>query len=117
MCHALIIEDEPLIADYVATLAEEAGATSVDFADCKADALSTAHGHRPDIILSDVKLQWHWPCGGGQHSRRMGRDPGDLHHWHTRRMHPMRAARRHPRQAYSISAGHRRIPATCVIMR
>jgi len=56
MCHALVIEDEFLIADYVAELAEEAGATSVDFAETERDAVQAARERKPDIILSDVNL-------------------------------------------------------------
>lgn len=56
MCHALVIEDEFLIADYVAELAGEAGATSVDFAETERDAVAAARERRPDIILSDVNL-------------------------------------------------------------
>ena len=33
MCHVLVIEDEPLIAEYVAALAEMAGATSSTIVD------------------------------------------------------------------------------------
>lgn len=56
MCHALVIEDEFLIADYVAELAEEAGATSIAFAETECDAVVAARMRRPDIILSDVQL-------------------------------------------------------------
>lgn len=56
MCHALVIEDEFLIADYVAELAGEAGATSIDFAETERDAVAAARERRPDIILSDVNL-------------------------------------------------------------
>jgi CheY-like chemotaxis protein len=56
MCHALVIEDEFLIADYVAELAEEAGATSIDFAETEGDAVAAALERKPDIILSDVQL-------------------------------------------------------------
>jgi CheY-like chemotaxis protein len=56
MCHALVIEDEFLIADYVAELAGEAGATSIDFAETERDAVAAARERKPDIILSDVKL-------------------------------------------------------------
>ena len=56
MCHALVIEDEFLIADYVAELAGEAGATSIDFAETECDAIAAALERKPDIILSDVNL-------------------------------------------------------------
>lgn len=57
MCHVLIIEDEWLIADYVEQLARDAGATSVEIADCEADAIQFASSHLPEIILSDVNLR------------------------------------------------------------
>lgn len=56
MCHALIIEDEPLIALHIADLAEEAGATTVIFAETQVTAIDAALEHKPDIILSDVQL-------------------------------------------------------------
>jgi CheY-like chemotaxis protein len=56
MCHALIIEDEPIIAFHIADLVEEAGAKSVAFAQSELEALSAALDHTPDIIISDVRL-------------------------------------------------------------
>jgi CheY-like chemotaxis protein len=56
MCHTLVIEDEPLIAFHMADIAEEAGATSVDFADTESGAVAAALVRKPDIILSDVNL-------------------------------------------------------------
>lgn len=56
MCHALIIEDEPLIALHIADLAEEAGAASVGLAQTEAAAIDAASEQKPDIILSDVHL-------------------------------------------------------------
>ncbi|UUL83799.1 response regulator [Sphingomonas qomolangmaensis] len=56
MCHALIIEDEWVIAEYLALLAEDAGATSVAIAFTENEAVLAAHDHKPDIILSDVIL-------------------------------------------------------------
>lgn len=56
MCHVLIIEDEWLIADYLASLAERAGATSVAMAYTEEEAVDAAHERRPDIIFSDVIL-------------------------------------------------------------
>ncbi|MEG3085391.1 response regulator [Sphingomonas sp. PB2P12] len=58
MCHVLIIEDEWLIADYVEHLAREAGATTVDIVDCETDAVRSADGRCPEIILSDVNLRF-----------------------------------------------------------
>jgi CheY-like chemotaxis protein len=57
MCHVLIIEDEWLIADYVEHLAREAGATTVEIADCETDAVQSANARCPEIILSDVNLR------------------------------------------------------------
>lgn len=56
MCHVLVIEDEPLIAEYVGGLAEMAGATSFVIADTVAMAVDAAQDHAPDLILSDVNL-------------------------------------------------------------
>lgn len=61
MCHVLVIEDEWLLAEYIADLAEQAGATSIDRVDCEADAIIAADLRKPDIILSDVML----PSGSG----------------------------------------------------
>lgn len=57
MCHVLIIEDEWLIADYIEHLAHDAGATSVEITDCEWDAVRSAQGKRPELILSDVNLR------------------------------------------------------------
>lgn len=56
LCHVLIIEDEWLIAEHLAILAEDAGATSVAMASTENEAVQAAYDHRPDIILSDVIL-------------------------------------------------------------
>lgn len=56
MCHVLVIEDEPLIAEYVGALAEMAGATSFVIADTTGSAVDAAEAHAPDLILSDVNL-------------------------------------------------------------
>lgn len=56
LCHALIIEDECLIAMDLAGLVEMAGATSVAFASTEGEAIESARTHPPDVILSDVKL-------------------------------------------------------------
>jgi hypothetical protein len=42
MCHVLLIEDEPLIAEYVAALAEIAGATSSTIVDTVKGAVDAA---------------------------------------------------------------------------
>ena len=57
MCHVLVIEDEPLIADYLADVAEIAGATSVVLAATERDAIAAARSFRPAVILSDVNLK------------------------------------------------------------
>ena len=56
MCHALIIEDEWLIAEYLTVLTEEAGATSIATAVTEDEAISAARELVPNIILSDVRL-------------------------------------------------------------
>lgn len=56
MCHVLIIEDEPLIAEVLRCLLEGEGASSFDYADTEEGAIAAAVGRRPDIITSDVKL-------------------------------------------------------------
>lgn len=60
MCHILVIEDEPLIAEFVADIAERAGATSVDMANTETEAVDAAAARIPDVILSDVNRR-----GGG----------------------------------------------------
>jgi CheY-like chemotaxis protein len=57
MCHALVIEDDYLAADYVAALAEIAGATTSDIAQTEEAAVEAARKRRPDIILCDVRLE------------------------------------------------------------
>lgn len=56
MCHVLVIEDEWFIAQHIADLAEDAGATSVVIASTEHEAVEAAHVHKPAIILSDVNL-------------------------------------------------------------
>lgn len=56
MCHVLVIEDDWMIAEYVAAVARVAGATSVDMADTQHGAVAAAHQRLPGIILSDVNL-------------------------------------------------------------
>jgi CheY-like chemotaxis protein len=52
----LIIGDEPVIAFHIGDVVEEAGATSVTFAQTELEALRAAMARRPDIIVSDVSL-------------------------------------------------------------
>jgi DNA-binding NtrC family response regulator len=57
MCHTLIIEDEFLIAEYIADLAERAGATSYTIVDSEAQAFQSVSDRKPGMILSDVDLK------------------------------------------------------------
>lgn len=54
--HALIIEDEPLIALLIEDRLRRLGYDSVDFAGTQAAALAAARRRRPDLITSDVRL-------------------------------------------------------------
>lgn len=54
--HALIIEDEILIAFEVEALLAEQGFTSFDIADSAKDALELALAHRPDLITADYRI-------------------------------------------------------------
>jgi CheY-like chemotaxis protein len=56
VCHALIIEDEPMIAMLLQDLLEDAGATSFAFAATEQDAVMLALQQRPRIITSDIRL-------------------------------------------------------------
>jgi CheY-like chemotaxis protein len=56
MCHVLVIEDEWIIAEHVAEIAREAGATSIDMAETEQDAIEVARLRPPAVILSDVNL-------------------------------------------------------------
>ena len=56
MCHALIIEDEPMIAMLLQDLLEEAGATSFAFAATERDAVALAVEQPPSVITSDIRL-------------------------------------------------------------
>lgn len=56
MCHVLIIEDEWVIAEHIAWLAEDGGATSVRIAATERDAVEAAREEPPAVILSDVRL-------------------------------------------------------------
>ena len=56
MCHVLVIEDDWLIADYIGSIALEAGATSVAMAHTQEEAIASAVETRPEVILSDVNL-------------------------------------------------------------
>ena len=54
--HALIIEDEPLIALLIEDCLRGRGYTSIGFAATEADAVAAASDCRPDLITSDVRL-------------------------------------------------------------
>jgi CheY-like chemotaxis protein len=54
--HALIIEDEPLIALLIEDHLRAVGYLSIDFAVTEADAVATARRHCPDLITADVRL-------------------------------------------------------------
>lgn len=56
MCHALIIEDEFLIADYLAGLMETVGVDSSAIAGCGSAAVCAARSQPPDLIVGDVEL-------------------------------------------------------------
>ena len=53
----LIVEDEFLIADHLATMVQDMGLTVCGFADTADDAVAMADRHRPGIILMDVRLK------------------------------------------------------------
>jgi CheY-like chemotaxis protein len=54
--HALIIEDELLIAFALEEILQDLGFDSVDLADCEAAALESARRRRPDLITADFQL-------------------------------------------------------------
>ena len=56
ICHVLIIEDEPFFAMDLQNLLEIEGASSFEFADTQADAITSACARRPAVITSDVHL-------------------------------------------------------------
>ncbi|MEA1015610.1 response regulator [Sphingomonas sp. LY54] len=55
--HALIIEDEPVIAMMIEEILRENGYTSFGFAVSAAEAVEVARAHCPDLITSDVALK------------------------------------------------------------
>jgi CheY-like chemotaxis protein len=54
--HALIIEDEMLIALEVESLLRDFGFDSCDIVDNPADAVRCALAHRPDLVTADVRI-------------------------------------------------------------
>ncbi|MEW9856532.1 response regulator [Novosphingobium sp. M1R2S20] len=76
MCHALIIEDEAVIAFHIGDLVEQAGAKSISYAQTELEAVSAAMDRKPDIIVSDVKLlTGNGPDAVTSIRRRLGRVP------------------------------------------
>ena len=55
--HALIIEDENVVANVIEDVLRECGFTSFDVAPSAHSAIIAAALRRPDIITSDVKLK------------------------------------------------------------
>ena len=55
--HALIIEDEPLIAMAIEDVLRECGFTSFDFAVSTDEAIAAASRTCPDLITADVELR------------------------------------------------------------
>ena len=55
--HALIIEDESMIAMAIEDVLLECGFTSFDFAASSPAAIAAASRHCPDLITSDVQLK------------------------------------------------------------
>lgn len=60
MCHVLVIEDEPMIADIICDFLEAEGATSFSIAASEKAALEMAASHVPAVITSDVRLVDGW---------------------------------------------------------
>jgi CheY-like chemotaxis protein len=54
--HALIIEDEILIALEVESLLHDFGFASCDIVDNPTDAVRCALAHRPDLVTADVRI-------------------------------------------------------------
>src|ERR1700748_252282 len=54
--HALIIEDEMLIALEVESLLHDFGFESCDIVDNPSDALKSALAHRPDLVTADMRI-------------------------------------------------------------
>lgn len=54
--HALIIEDEMIIALEVEALLREIGFVTFDVAATPSDAIEKANRHRPDLISADVRI-------------------------------------------------------------
>ncbi|MBW6522726.1 response regulator [Sphingomonas sp. RHCKR47] len=57
MCHVLVIEDEPLIAEIICDFLTCEGARSFDVAASEAQAICMADAHPPTVITSDVRIK------------------------------------------------------------
>jgi two-component system, response regulator PdtaR len=56
MCHVLVIEDDPVVANGLRLILAEVGATSVEIAGTQDDAVRAASRRRPALISSDYRL-------------------------------------------------------------
>ena len=54
--HALIIEDEHLVANVIQDVLRDLGYTSFHFARTEVEAIALAERRRPDLITADVQL-------------------------------------------------------------
>lgn len=55
--HALIIEDEFMVATVIECVLRDCGFNSFDFAASKETAIAAAQSRRPDLITADVALE------------------------------------------------------------
>jgi CheY-like chemotaxis protein len=55
--HALIIEDEFMVATVIECVLRDCGFDSFDFAASKETAIAAAQSRRPDLITADVALE------------------------------------------------------------
>ncbi|MEZ0497421.1 response regulator [Sphingomonas sp. IW22] len=55
----LVVEDEVLIADYVAISLEDAGHEVVGICDCADPALSLLRETKPDVVVLDIRINGH----------------------------------------------------------
>src|SRR3546814_12180485 len=53
----LIVEDEFLIADHLATMIDDMGLAVCGIADTADEAVAMAAQHRPDVVLMDVRSE------------------------------------------------------------
>ncbi len=57
MCHVLVIEDEPLVAEIICDFLTCEGASSFDVAESEAEAVRMADARLPTVITSDVRIK------------------------------------------------------------